>query len=303
MVMSSIMEPPTAPEAAQLRTPLERHLLIQADQFCGCGYNLHGQRVAFDERLDIPIARCPECGKWHAAGHGSTAGRSWLARLGSIALFAWCLFILLAISATLALVFGVTMGVTVGDTVAIAVMEDGRQIVDSTDATGNPIAAQVVGTGQQVQWQDAAFDIRYVYPDDPRAAYPYYGWSNTIPRAAKVILHGIAWTAGLLLGIFLATVLWHLRRGKWFLPALMLLPAAAVMGMLYIDDAYSLLLPGAWRPVGTMAGGALVAMIVGLLIGRSVARAAVVALVPPRPRQMLAFLWLTDDKTPPAVTA
>jgi hypothetical protein len=28
----------------------------------------------------------------------------------------------------------------------------------------------------------------------------------------------------------------------------------------------------------------------------------VMALVPPRPRQMLAFLWLTDGKTPPAAT-
>ena len=51
-----------------------------------------------------------------------------------------------------------------------------------------------------------------------------------------------------------------------------------------------------------MIGGAAFAMAVGLLIGRPLGRIAVIALVPPRPRQFLAFLWLADGKTPPRVT-
>src|SRR6478672_8387076 len=47
-------------------TPIGR---VEGDMFCsGCQYNLHGLNVTLDERLQLPIVRCPECGKFHAAG-------------------------------------------------------------------------------------------------------------------------------------------------------------------------------------------------------------------------------------------
>jgi hypothetical protein len=39
---------------------------IQQDLFCSCGYNLLSQRVEVDERLSLPVCRCPECGRFHA---------------------------------------------------------------------------------------------------------------------------------------------------------------------------------------------------------------------------------------------
>ncbi|MDB5300946.1 MAG: hypothetical protein JWO87_2609, partial [Phycisphaerales bacterium] len=44
---------------------------IHTDTFCeSCGYNLHTQAVVRDERLGLLICRCPECGRWAAAGLG-----------------------------------------------------------------------------------------------------------------------------------------------------------------------------------------------------------------------------------------
>src|SRR5437868_3286417 len=63
--------------------PLQRHLQLETDHFCfGCGYNLHGQVVAMDERLGFLVCRCPECGRFHPGAMGVSATRPWLARLG-----------------------------------------------------------------------------------------------------------------------------------------------------------------------------------------------------------------------------
>ncbi len=41
---------------------------VETDAFCsGCGYNLHGQIVTRDERLQILLCRCPECGRFSPA--------------------------------------------------------------------------------------------------------------------------------------------------------------------------------------------------------------------------------------------
>ena len=54
-----------------------------------------------------------------------------------------------------------------------------------------------------------------------------------MPRAVELTLLAIAGIAGLLLGIFLAAIMWHLRSWRrWSLPAIMILPALATMAML-----------------------------------------------------------------------
>ena len=63
---------------------------IEVDAFCGgCHYNLHGQPVTVDERLGLPVCRCPECGRWAAAGVATGAGSVWVRRLGTVLLFNW----------------------------------------------------------------------------------------------------------------------------------------------------------------------------------------------------------------------
>lgn len=58
---------------------------IQMDLFCTCGYNLCAQVVHVDDRLQIPVCRCPECGRWHALGTTlKAATSSWMAHAGAL---------------------------------------------------------------------------------------------------------------------------------------------------------------------------------------------------------------------------
>ena len=66
--------------------------LIRADLFCeNCSYNLHGQIVTRDSGTGLLVCRCPECGKFAAAGVATDAGRPWLRRLGTGLLVLWVL--------------------------------------------------------------------------------------------------------------------------------------------------------------------------------------------------------------------
>jgi hypothetical protein len=69
---------------------------IETDTFCqSCGYNLHTQNVIRDERLDILVCRCPECGRYASAGQATAASRLWLNRLGTTFLTGWVFLLLL----------------------------------------------------------------------------------------------------------------------------------------------------------------------------------------------------------------
>jgi hypothetical protein len=77
---------------AELGPPIGQ---VETDTFCeGCGYNLHTQMVVRDERLGILVSRCPECGRFAAAGRTTSASSVWLNRLGTLLLVLWVFFVL-----------------------------------------------------------------------------------------------------------------------------------------------------------------------------------------------------------------
>jgi hypothetical protein len=83
---------------------------IQQDLFCSCGYNLLSQRVEVDERLGLPVCRCPECGRYHALGT-TLASQTPTARLWGVIviIFVWLVTLYVVGCATvglLALQFG-----------------------------------------------------------------------------------------------------------------------------------------------------------------------------------------------------
>lgn len=68
---------------------------IECDRFCDeCGFNMRTAPVARDDRTGLLLARCSECGRVHHAAAATTAGRVWLQRLGTLALFLWMAAIL-----------------------------------------------------------------------------------------------------------------------------------------------------------------------------------------------------------------
>ncbi len=68
---------------------------VEIDRYCeGCGYNLRTQPVRRDDRTQVALVRCPECGRYQAAAQTATPLRPWLQRLGVLGLWAWMLFLL-----------------------------------------------------------------------------------------------------------------------------------------------------------------------------------------------------------------
>ncbi len=67
---------------------------IETDRFCDeCGYNLRTQAVRRDTQTGLLLARCPECGRYHAANQETSASRPWLRRLATMLLSWWVLFL------------------------------------------------------------------------------------------------------------------------------------------------------------------------------------------------------------------
>ncbi len=298
----SAVAPPDELETAEARPPLERHLLIQADQFCTCGYNLHSQRVTYDERLDFPVVRCPECGKWHPAGHGSTALRPWLARLATVGLAIW-IGVLLLIGAAIA-------GTLIG-------MQFGYMFLDVTHAYIDPATRRAIDQriGDDGTWQwvyldtgetaDTTMIVRFemvAVPIDDSAASSAFGRAEQAPWQVRVALISIVSVVGLLGGMIQAAAMWHVRGWRRFVPPMLVIGlAGGICWMVlslnhdYYESVMTLARTSSLLILGTAAAGWLA----GLFLGRPVFRSLVTGLVPPRPRLMLAFLWLADGKTPP----
>lgn len=288
-------------------SPLQRHGVIQADQFCPCGYNLHGQRIERDERLGFQIVRCPECGNFQPAGHGSTAMRPWLSRLAAGLLVLWILF-LLGIAAA-------AVGIFTG--MSFAGIEMHTQWVQFDGSTNRPLAqtwdpntqtsvytyldtGETFTDGTQIRWE-----MRHVPRNHPWAVAhrENNGWGSSEPPTLFYILFygGLALIA-FSLGVGQSAALWHLRGWRRWLPMAVILPLPAAFllisladGNMYADVSGLVLMIG-----GLHLGLAAVCYATGLLVGRPIARFVVKLLVPPRPRQMLAFLWHADGKQLPA---
>jgi hypothetical protein len=281
--MSDLLTQPLAPQR-----PLERFGHLEADVFCeGCGYNLHGQAVTRDERLGIMICRCPECGRYHPAGHGATAKSIWGARLAAAGLLFWVLVVLWAVF-MIGLGFG-ALQVLHFDIFAYRkqVALDGREIMY---LQGAPVYADT---------QQPVSRLVAVYSTTPPRDGDY--WRHRWPDV--LIFYALSLGLGLLAGMLLVVVAWHWRRRRYTLGMLLPFVSAAfvVSFVVMMDEMFQFIRP--WAVSRVLYNASLQACFigVGVLIGRPVARGLARVIIPPRPRQHLAFLWKIDGKpVPPA---
>lgn len=263
-------------DAATTPSPLPVIARLETDRFCdGCGYNLYTQAVHRDPRTQLLLCRCPECGRVHSVRDHATIGRVWLHRLGTLGLFAWIL-------ALLAVEFGLAMaqlGVTVGTLEELTTFgQTGVRIITSTQ----PGVVTIVGPSSNTVWRREA-----------REEVDYYA-----PFLA--LMSGLAFTIGFLSATLLVVAAHHWRRWIYLLPVL-LMPLAVGLLVWYLwgtdhphlrawSSRYVV-----WNGVANILGG-----VVGVYFGRPLARLLVTVLLPPRPRQVLAFLWRADGKSPPS---
>jgi hypothetical protein len=136
------------PTTVAAPTLLSRHVQLETDHFCDCGYNLHGQLVTRDERLKFMIVRCPECGRFHPAGHGVAARSLWLGRFATSMLALWLVGLV---------VFFLGMGFLLATWPTIFVMEntrmatftdDGREVIQTIDATTGALRYVLASDGK-----------------------------------------------------------------------------------------------------------------------------------------------------------
>ncbi len=267
---------------------------VETDTYCdGCAYNLHGQTVTRDERLGILVCRCPECGKWHAAGRETSATRDWQRRLGVGLLAGWVLLCLYLFGMMLFGIGACVMG-HVGiysepywlsragpGGIGAAVY---RHYVTDAQMRRLPNGTGAAGLDEIIEGSDA-YD----------AERTELGWP-----APMLAMLAAAGGLSVLFGGTVAIALSHLRRPGWAV----LLPAAACVGcgcFLASTDLYSLM--RGWilvRAAGYAVWAAGFAYL-GLLIGRRVVRGILTVLLPPRARRAFEFLWAVDGKPTQAV--
>jgi hypothetical protein len=256
--------------------------MVQTDTFCeGCGYNLHTQMVVRDERLGILICRCPECGRYSAVGQTTTAARAWLNRLATILLTGWVFFLLL-LFALCSLFLGMIAYGHVGD------MTEIRPTFNTWAATR---PARPPNRYYQSRYYPFRYGVRQI-PNDATDEQTRHLWAQGWLTFFAVLL-------GLITGVLFSSLVWHCqgRSRLWgFLPPV---AGCGVAGILWFSNPMTELIRD-WGllQIGLFFLVEMVAVGIGLWIGRSFARGLVRILVPPRPRQHLAFLWITDGKAP-----
>ena len=283
----------TLVEPLPQQRPLAHYTQLETDLFCEhCGYNLHGQPVKRDERLGILICRCPECGRFHPAGHRTTATSVWLSRAAAMLLGLWVL-IVLGVAGLATFMFGMFQFIPIevlSYTVTVTVA-DGRE-VEHKQLSTNTWGPVYKGTDEPVV---GAITHKAKIRAWPRSTHDWWEFYGTI--------HAINVGLGLATGILLVVFLWHWPRRRYAYALLLpLIALAFVICTLYLWDYYDWI--RAWGVQQSLyyATVQCVALLVGLWVGRPLARGLVRAFVPPRPRQHLNFLWKVDGKTPPAVT-
>jgi hypothetical protein len=254
------------------QTPTPQHVgKIECDMFCAhCGYNLFSLDVTRDDRLGIPIVRCPECGKFHPAGVATGAGRLWLNRLAAFLLASWISFLLVSL-----LTFAFLAGCL--DFIKIQAFVDWQR-------TNTPNVRGI--------------DWCYV-PFDPKPGEEYWTvWlGDRLVDTASVLLGSLA-------GIAFVSCLSHLKK-RWA-AALFAAPMVALGVVILIFYGERVLYPNWMLPwfaqrfafvfVLQCAG-----IMAGARFGRPIVRAILRILLPRRLLQYLHFLWHADKLTPPPI--
>ncbi|MCP4592730.1 MAG: hypothetical protein GY842_18500, partial [bacterium] len=241
---------------------------IDLDRFCiGCAYNLRTQPVWLDERLGIPVVRCPECGRCQSANDAATALRPWLDRAASLFLLLWMLG-LLALFANLALAEGALSYGTLDELTSYGGY--------TTQRIGNQTIRTWVRSGP------------LEVTEDPEM----YNLFMTLVMTGSFVTAFVTALA--------AVIVFHHWRRVAYLPLVLGLPlvATVIVATTWLYEAPHLFdwgLSYLLIHLGVQFLGALI----GVQFGRPFARGVVRVFLPPNLRPKLAFLWLADGKPPP----
>lgn len=287
--------------------------VLTGDRLCiKCGYNLTGQPVLREPHYDMLIARCPECATVASLQEYPVLGR-WVGRWAALLAALWLGFILALTLVTSLIIWGFCEAVVDKASLPHAEWLATRQMDDFKQAeaqgtlsqtalwiVANPPSPHTMIDATWLSQQDV--EVLLAEAGGWTAAADFSALGNWIWIGLATVPMGCVW----------AVVLLHPRR-RWLL-LLCLVPVvlggvfytmsylstpARSAGWGYIDAA-TVVQRQIGMPLAIMTlAFVVVPLSVGLLIGRSVVRGLVRALLPPRLRSSLALLWTADNLDPP----
>jgi len=231
----------------------------------------------------------------HAVRDHVTVGRVWWQRLGTLALFMWILSVL---SVGFGLAMG-QLGVTIG---TLEELTTYRQVTLPTPTANQPAASQpapltfnsATGTIQITRTINSSLTTTK-WQREVNTDYEYYA-------AFMTLVYALAFTLGFALAALMAVTMHHWPRWGYLIPILLITPLIGY-GVWYVwrvdnphlsDWAAPYIV---WLGTANIAGG-----VAGAFLGRPFTRLLVRLVLPPKIRQVLAFLWLADGKPLPNVS-
>lgn len=276
----------TTPEAATTSKVLSR---IEGVRPClRCGHDLYGQPIRRDPSLGLLIAFCPECGTAAALAEHPAFG-VWGRRLGIAAMITVIAAVIAGFLLTILSLFGMTMGIS------MEAIRDARNALSELNGDSWTVEQawwlQNADSARKTMW--AAVDLQ----GEPLLLMLIFSslcfvigaiWSGVLlgVRGRLLPLAGLPMLVIAWIIIFIAVMVMRLENANSF-------PISAYrlveMEMLPIVGAMVLTTLG-------------LPLILGLLSGRSILRAVVRFVLPPRARPMLRPLWEIDGKSPAPIT-
>ncbi|MEM8874298.1 MAG: hypothetical protein AAGD32_08555 [Planctomycetota bacterium] len=275
---------------------------VETDLFCNeCGFNLHAQRVWRDERLDLLLCRCPECGRHHPAGQVVSATRPWLRRFGILLLSVWVLGVIGFVLACGAAQFGMLVAHHEGFCSYGQMTRDGRLVTREwrVDATGNGMNVTLID-GVEI---DVA---NQMMPPTTYTMIPpgLPGHRDRIGNDAPMFLTfmiTIFVLGSVVPGSVLTIALGHRRRvWPWAVGAVVtLISVGLFMGIVWSVENMRLTAPWMTRWAMAYMAIAWAALAVTVWLARPIARAVLTLFLPLQARRTFSFLWSADGKALP----
>lgn len=300
-------EPPPVPtpKPAPGPTPGQKHEdQIRADRACiGCGFNLYGQSVVREPHYNLAIARCPECGEV-AALQSYPVMTHWVNRFRALIAGVWVValiiifFIQVSLSGTYA--FGMSTGAaqilarTIGEQYTLWAQEHGQTVSSPFGGAGTNPYYEWVDIPRD--WADAHVPALIDQVDAWRVLYDTGVLVSAIPAAMIAFILGVFWSI-VLLGATRKRVALVPILAACLVVVFMFTPGFTRYGALQaqmIAQSYYANLIGPWVMLLQLPFSLL-----GILVGRKVARWVIKLALPPRARIPFAVFWTRDGLDPP----
>jgi hypothetical protein len=234
---------------------------IQTDLFCPhCHYNLFGLNVLRDERLEIPVVRCPECGKFQPIGV-AIIRPAWFARVAIAVIILWAAFI------------------------------GGFVFLGGLGFFGSDVAVGEVFLRRDYDRSYSSYMLELRYPD---VTFEYHAFR--IGLWVCTLFLAWIWAGAMTVFLWQRKRNWFLLL---LIVPLLSAGAAWIYYAEMRGHMQSWVVNWVASHVAVHVIIQLAGIPLGILTGRAITRGIARAILTPRMLRHLLFLWIADNKTPP----